>query len=479
MIVRGQARTDGARTCLLAFLLLALPLGLWFAVMTPLGDVADEPAHLMRAAALLDGSIVGHRETITLPDGRPVAAAGILVDPVWEAMSRSRDPVDVSRVAVPAPDPISGTGPWGTERRFHALYTIGTYFPAFYAPAALGLAAGRIVGATPRQAATLGRLAALLTYVILACAALALTRRGRLLLFVTLALPMSLSLAGSFNHDGLIIATSALAAALLTRVRTGDASARLRHPAYGFAAISIALVVLAKPPYAPLALALLLPLTRLGLLARAAIVLLAVLPGILWAGFAMATVATPVPRTAYEAGPLWPGLRPATFQSTDPKAQLNVLAAAPARLLTLPAGYLFTIKHMIWLARTGIGCLGWLDRPIPALLYGLWPLAFFGALQAGGRARAGLRREGLLLLMAGLACLWAILLSQYLTWTNVGESRIDGPQGRYLLPLLPLIVPLLAANEAASPTRWRRAVGWLPYLAAGAGLTLIPALMQF
>ncbi|TXM95614.1 hypothetical protein FV219_17995, partial [Methylobacterium sp. WL122] len=67
-----------------AFLLLAMPLCLVLALAVPLGEVADEPSHLMRAASLAQGQLVGHRETITRPDGRAAIAAGVRVDPVWE-----------------------------------------------------------------------------------------------------------------------------------------------------------------------------------------------------------------------------------------------------------------------------------------------------------------------------------------------------------------------------------------------------------
>ena len=45
-----------------AFACLALPVCLAFALRVPIGEVADEAAHLARAVALTEGQLVGHRQ---------------------------------------------------------------------------------------------------------------------------------------------------------------------------------------------------------------------------------------------------------------------------------------------------------------------------------------------------------------------------------------------------------------------------------
>lgn len=467
--------------CVSLFLILALPLCLWFALRTPLGDVADEPSHLMRAASLLDGQVLGRREAITLPEGGTVMAAGVDVDPVWALLSRSRDPSGVLK-AGPPPDPTVGLRPADQPAAFFPIYTIATYCPVFYVPAALGLGAARGLGLSARGAAIAGRLASALAFAGIAVAALALARRGRMLLFVVLALPMTLSLAASFNQDGLIIASAALAASLVTR--GWNASGPLhRRPAGLAAAVVIALIVLAKPPYAPLASLLLVPISRRSALSalvlRAGVVALVLLPGLIWTGYAATTVATSIPRDAYEAGPLWPGLRPALFHGTDPAAQLRVLVADPARFVTVPATYLGASERLMALALTAIGVLGWLDRPLPGAVYLFWIVAF-AALALQGRARDLSLPETVLLPAAALACLWAVILSQYMSWMNVGSGTVLGLQGRYLLPILPLLAPMLAAPQASGATAfagWRRVVETMPYLAAAMALALVPSTM--
>ena len=62
-----------------------------------------------------------------------------------------------------------------------------------------------------------GRIAQGLVSVALAALALGIARRGRLVLFLLLSLPMTLSLFGSCSQEGPMLASAALAAAWLSR----------------------------------------------------------------------------------------------------------------------------------------------------------------------------------------------------------------------------------------------------------------------
>lgn len=483
-MIRLPAAPSGPWFWCLAYLCLCAPVCIALALIVPLGEVADEPAHLARAAALMQGDLVGHRESVRYSDGTTHVAAGVRIDPALERAILSR-PKDFGGTLSPEERVPDGRG-----RVFVPIYTVATYPPLLYAPGAVGLAAGRILGLAPEVCLYLGRLANATATLALSLAALALASRGRAALFALLALPMTLSLAASFNQDALIIALAALAAALLTPRAPAGPRSRLRLSG---AILSLALVFLAKPPYAPLAAMLLVPLPRGGdgsdgliphLARRLAAAVLAVLPAAIWTIAAAAFVATPVPRYAYEAGPLWSGPRPAVFDATDPKAQGQVLLEKPARLLTLPGHFLTAIKHLTVLAKGTVGIFGWLDRPLPDFLYGIWALALVAPLLLLRRGVPPPLPERLILPAAALACLWLVLLSQYLTWTNVGEDRIQGPQGRYLLPLVPMLVlafarirpgpapgPDLGQPSGRPLGRWP---AMLPVAAAAVDLVAVP-----
>ncbi|TWB42515.1 DUF2142 domain-containing protein [Nitrospirillum pindoramense] len=482
----------------LLFLAVALPTCLVFAFRVPPGQVADEPGHIARADSLASGQLAGRRGPQPQPDGTTAIVAGVMADPAYMQVATMVSPhtqvIDPSRLAW-----ARALG-WQGPRVFVGLNTIATYMPVFYLPAVAGMQVARILGAGPFDAILAGRLANVAAFLVLAGTALTVARRGRGLLFCMLAVPMTLSLAASFNQDCLIIAAVALAAALVTRGE-GAANPAATTP-YRLAALLLAMVIAVKPPYLPLVALLLLPLpvswralgqalgtppARGPLLRRLALAGLALLPMVAWGLLVQRGLATAIPRPAYEAGLIWPGPRPAVFHGTDATAQIQVLLAAPWRVVTLVWNTLRIPRHFTGLFFESIAMLGWLDLRLPKAVYAAWTLALAVAawldmrLDRGGRpalcaawGRVRWTEVALLALAAGVA-VEGIFLSQNLTWTNVGWPTVDGPQGRYFLPLFPLFILALPRPPAATAGRPPRLLGLAPTAAALLTLALLPA----
>ena len=445
------------------FVLIALPTCATLAVLVPPGQVADEPGHLARAAALVQGHLHGERRLVTGGDGRRLLQSGVLVDPdLWHVMfvlhPGGEDKLDARRRA--AHRALGWTG----SRIFVEVGTIALYFPVFYLPGAAGLGVAELLRVPPYDAVIAGRLCSALCFVAIGAAALLVARRGRALMFCALACPMTLSLAASFNQDGLLIAGSALAASLASRPGPRRVAAAL-----------IAIVAAVKLPYVPLAALL---LTGPGLSwRRAGLASATALPALLWTATMLASVSAPVDRPPHVPGPLWPGDPATIFSSTDPMAQLRVLLAEPARLVWLPAS---TLIHDPWLLRQGIGVLGWLNVQLPESAYQAWMVALAGGLLADLLAARGQEvrmRDTLLIAAAAVASVWAIYISQYLTWTDVGLARINGPSGRYFLPLLPLAGLAMPSLRLPAPAHLGRIATAVPVLVAAAGVALLPAVM--
>ncbi len=447
----------------LAFLALCGPLGVFLAVNTPTGQVPDEYMHVMKADSLLGGELVGHRETTSTPNG-PRLQQGVDADTALWNVSAEPSPAQLTASRLAAVEGVRWSRP-----TFAATGTIAGYFPAFYAAPAAALGLAKAFGAEPFDAFRGARVANLAIYLAIGTAALALARRGHALLFCTLAVPMALHLGASINQDGLTIASSALAAALLTRPSGTVGSVARREAARITAAALILGVVLAKPPYVPLALLLLLPFPGLAdrrrWAGRATLVGLVVLCGLGWTWVTVHYVATPVVRPPAEAGPLWPGSRPAIFFGTDMAGQMRVLMKKPVRFLTLPWESIRQDKQML---EEAIGVLAYLNLFLPAWLYALWKIALASSAGAGLVWRCD-DAETLPLwqvpipLLCALAALFAVYLSQYLSWTPVGNRHIEGPQGRYWLPLLPAVA--LAMPRVPGLRRMPR---------LGAALTAVP-----
>ena len=466
-----------------AFCVLGLLTGLGLALLTPINMVADEMGHLVRAVALADGQIVGRRAGAPQSDGSDRVVSGVDVDPAIEAVDELI-PIRDLRHRDGAQPPT-----WTGSSRFYPLHTIATYMPALYGPSGIAARLAKGFGASPLQAATAGRLTNLVVFLGLGALAIGTALQGRALIFLVLSVPMTLSLAASFSQDAFVIALGALAMACLTRVIAARREARRDVGALWGAGLALSLLIAAKPPYFPLAAAILLPLDDghgvawRAISGRLLVCVLVLLPGLLWAALVIPTIAAPIPRPPYEAGPLWPGPRPAIFTGTDPKAQLQVLLSRPLQLVYLPWRFLTSVRRATVLGEGLFGLLGWLDLRLYGWLYAAWLAALLAALKPllilTGTAVGAPRRawaDPVLISAAIVATVWSVFLSQYLSWTNVGETSIIGPQGRYFLPVL----PILALWPAQSPTRPEgdgTPGAWLGVLAAACGVVAVPALV--
>ncbi len=473
------------------FVVLALPLGVFLAVSVPLGHVADEPGHLLRADGLLYGGIIGHREPITLPDGKQVIKPGMRADlALLSVVKLPIRPMDPAPPVVTAEmDRQTRAVTWDARPAFIDLGIIAGYMPLFYVPAALALGGAKLVGLAPYQAFIAARVANLLCFTAMGVVSLLAARRGRALMLLTLTVPMTLNLAASASQDGLLIACAVLAAALVTRAAATGASRPVsRAPCYWAAAACIAAVATAKPPYLPMAAMLLLPLPAAGqwraeraeLWRRLAVVVLVALPAFGWAWLNVHYASVAELRAPYEAGPLWSGPRPAIFDRTDMAAQLGILLEVPTRFVTLPV---MTILHDASIPPRFIGVLGWLNFPLPGALYRLWAAALAAAVIADcigtkGTAEPGARwLEPPFLAGAAFLAVLTIYISQYLVWTDVGLDRVVGPQGRYFLPLVPLLALALPRLGVRGGASLRHALLLLPLAAAAADVLVLPRLI--
>ena len=478
----GTKRPFGMRLekiILVALLIVCVfPTGLFLAFFVPLGQVPDEPAHVARIESLLHGEITGHRVPGLDLAGRPLTLSGVVINAAPFAVTQLFGAVAVAQTMTSAVQQRLDDVPWAPRLSFVYSPNTAVYFPVLYVPAALALGLARLSGLTPFGAVLAGRLANCCVYIIVAAFALTLARRGSRLMFAALTLPMTLWLAASCNEDGLLIAFSCLAAALLTR------AAAPRGTSYWSAAAILASVIAVKPAYLPLVAFMLLPCTRLtgrDLLSAGSAMAAASLPGIIWALVTLHHASAPFTwGPPYHPGPLWPGDPHRQFAGSDPVAQTLVLLHHPLLVLTLPLQTIWS--DGLQKLKEAVGVLGTLSVSMANCMYSLWyaavVLAALGDVLAAGRAAPPRPGLALIALLAVAATVIAIYDLEYLTWTEVGDGTlIRGVQGRYAIPLLPMIgiaLPLLRLRFSA----WLSTALALPAIAmAAAGMVYLPALV--
>ncbi len=468
----------------LLFILFALPTCLVLAMLVPLGEVPDEPAHVVRAASLLRGEILGQRRTLTNAAGKPVRVAGIITNPALLPAGYAFPGLliaqkKLTRATVERMRSVA----WAKTEIYIASTNTAIYMPLFYLPVAAAIGIAKLLSWSPYHAIFMARIANVLCYVFFGALALGLAKRGRAILFAALSLPMTLLLAASCNQDGLLIASASIAAALLTRV------IKPRGWPYWIAGALLASVIAVKIPYLPLAALMLLPYladgtaqNRENFSAALRTCFLVALPGLLWTTISVVFVSAPFSWPPYHPGPLWPGNPALLFDSTDTAAQTQVLLHNPRLVLVLPLNAM-SLERNIAHWHEMIGVLGMLDVYLPPWLYTSWSIALFlGALGdllvAPDAAGNSFRLPGFLLGVSAVACsLFALYDLEYLTWTEVGMFNIEGIQGRYFLPMFVFFAAFLPALPFKQYRITQKLLSLPTVIMAAAGLLLLPAII--
>jgi hypothetical protein len=387
------------------------------ASLVPPMQNADETAHFHRVDQIAHGGIIAVRFGGGVSSGGMVDRGADAIEHIMEAI-----PFHPDRKVTAAMLRQIGTVRWGARGMIFFLNT-ALYPPFLYGPATIGLWIAALGHASVVHSLFVMRVVNGFACIAIGGAAIALAGATAPWLFIVLSLPMAQSLFSAVSQDGMMLALSALAASLISRL-----GAYRRPPpraALGLLCVCLCCVIMARPSYLPLAI---LPAVLPGLTRRSRLLCLAaiVIPVAAWIG--LVTAYTSI--DAYATTGISPRVQ-AWFLVTHPGAWRTIARA--------------TIGDGWWIyAREFIGILGWLDVLLPVLFYPLACLVLAVALATSSPAiPCGLNRRARACIGGALAAGGlAIFLAQYLTWTPVGSLSAAGVQGRYFLPLA-MFLPLL------------------------------------
>jgi uncharacterized membrane protein len=388
------------------FLIYAVPAVLFLSIAMPPFQVADELAHALRADQIERGKIVSDRL------GGWVQTDLVVFGDLYKSMWFHPEVKQTVELASRA-----GAINWSTKVQLENFQNTAQYGPVLYVPQVVGFWLGKVADLTLAQTLLVVRLLNGMSACAVGFLALSNCRRGQALMFATLLLPMTLSEFASASQDALLISLSLLAVAIASRNLSEQRTAR-RGEFVLFAAIVTA-TTLARP--SQLALALLSP----AFIGR---------HDPRWRGKVAVTVAAVAVIAAWMY--LLRSLMPPVPSDWSVSGQFDYLLASP---LALPTVMVQTFAYQPWfLLSSVIGRLGWLDAPMPDWFIALGCLGLVVALVAPGN-RGNALLPGLLGVMTFLALLTATCFALYLSWTPVAKPTIDGLQGRYILPILPLL----------------------------------------
>jgi len=398
------------------FLIYALPTVIFLSIAMPPFQVTDEFAHFERADQIARGSMISSRLGGRIGGGE--ADFGALYREMWFHPGVKQTFERAER---------SSRFRWFDKVRLENFQNTAQYGPLLYLPQAIAIDAGRLTGLSVARTLVLARLSNGLTACLVGFLALLLCEHAIALTFFTLLLPMTLSEFGSASQDALIISLSLLVVAIGSRVLVQKRPASTVE--FATFACVLAATTMARPSQIALA-----ALTPLFVSRRD--------PG--WLHKSIIAVAT----AAIIAG--WSKVLPQLLPEPPPGAsyvdQFRHIVVDP---VWFPSVIWQSLSDQAgWLLETVVGRLGWLDTVMPAWYYAAATVVFFCALLAPSNVRLGLGSA----FVAGstlLATFVAICGALYLSWTPVDKPTIDGLQGRYILPVLPLLGWLVPNRLAA------------------------------
>ena len=403
-----------------------------FTCVTPPFQAPDENQHYMKALLLSEGRVLAEKRGAMIGAELPRTALDLHaidfptdVAPVPRRFDRA-----MLERSWTADDSRAGT-------RFADFPNVANYAPSLYAPGAVGLRIGDAIGLPRLGAFYLGRFVNAAAGLAMLALALSLLPFGRFALLATALLPTFSYQTGSLSPDAVINGIGFLGLALALRIGFMD---RASGRSLGMFTVA-PLLALAKGVYLPLiAAGLRWPSDRRDL--RPWLLLAAMLTGaiafLLWMKLSGGSQA------------LYHIMSRKTGENvmTAPlAAQLGVILADPFAYLRLLCASI--IERAPVYALQIVGRFGWNAILLPLLAYPLAGIMLCAGIFSGSGMRFSLRQRcWWLLVVLGGALL--IETAMYLTGTPLGADYIQGTQGRYFLPLLPLAL-LAVMPERALP----------------------------
>ena len=405
---------------------------LFFAVVTPPFQAPDENQHYMKALLLSEGGVLTEQRGETIGAQLPRAAIDL----------HSVDfPTDVP-VTLRRFDTAMLAHGWHADASRHGTVfaefpNVASYAPTLYAPGAAGLLIGDALGLPRLGSFYAGRIVNALVALALLITALRLLPFGRMAMLSVALLPTFAYQIGSLSPDAVINGMGSLGLALALRVGfMGQASAGM--------VLAAPLLALAKGVYLPLmAAGLRWPQHRRDM--RPWLILGAMVLGaavfIGWMKFSGGSQA----------------LYHIMSRKTGESVMTAPLAAQLAVILNDSVGYVriltsSVIERAPVYALQIVGRFGWNAILLPLFAYPLAAVMLGAAILSGAEARFGMGQRLWWLAVAGGVAL-LIETAMYLTGTPPGADFIQGTQGRYFLPVLPLVLLALSPDRAVRGAR--------------------------
>lgn len=394
------------------FLIFGITIGSIFTLAMPLGRAPDEASHFLRIYEILEGHMTSdyNAEKDLLGSEEPGDIMAV------ERFSVNHNGLTYKNI-------IEHLGDHADGEVIFVDNTAYGYSPISYTPQIIGMGIGKILNLPFIISAYFARFTNMFFCIIILYFCIKKTPILKEIVFLLALLPVSLQSICSLSADGLIfISAIALICFVLYSIYSRKTPFTKKH---FFAITALCLfLTMGKIVYAPLCFILFcIPKERFGSTRKK----------LFWIfGIGAITITTYL---------IWYFIAPPVRSITEPGTQISFILHNPLKYFAVVVHTITANIYDTLFFFSGAfgGYLEWYNVT-PTLVYIIALYTVFVLLCA--RARQSVQIPKNLKVLAAIlfpTIILAIYTAMFVTWTKVGESRIDGVQGRYFLPILFLI----------------------------------------
>lgn len=400
----------GIFTAEILYLIIGVIFGILFLFNIPPFQIPDERSHFAKAYSLSDGNLFGTE--VLLP-----GSIRELLNVVSELYFHEEEHINKSDITQFMSVPLHSLPP--VLQTFPAT---SVYSPFPYLFSIIAIILGKLISPPVLIFFYLGRIFNLLASLTIGFFTLRITPVYKWTITLLLLSPLALSQSASYSADSLTNAFSFFFTATCLNFAFNDSQTLSQKQLISLAIMSVA-TTLTKAPYAFLVgLVWIIPTEKFGnIKKKTGFFLLLVSAAIIIFIFS-----SRINRDYYNSQ--------LPFPDVNSNQQLLYILAHPFRYFKIIIRTMY--EKRIFIYQSYVGILGWLDTYLPSIIYFSYlPFMFLCALCDHDNKFKFYLWQKIVIGVVGLGTVLVIITGQYVTWTPVGKSVIDGVVGRYFIPV--------------------------------------------
>jgi uncharacterized membrane protein len=397
-------------------LIIGLIFGLSFVILNPPFNGNDESVHFYKASDISEGHIMptikGNRAGVVIPHGIEFIAYEFSYKDPNQKLDMSNITSKLCKY-------------WNFKKRSFidiSNTAIINYPPIPYLASSIGIIIGKLLNLPPLILLYIGRLFSLLLWIYLVYLAIKITPVHKWVFLMLVLMPMSLFQAATISADTITMGLSFLTIAIFLNFAFDKGKEKINIKDICILAPLLIILVLTKPFYFLIMfLFFIIPVKKFGsrkklLLIFSLISLSVIMITLIWYS-AVSGLYVPENPDASIKGQL-------AFISADPANYIYIL---------LNTIYEYTSGYMIGF----VGQLGWFVRLPLWFVFTYLTLVFIISLFDKNNVKINFKQKLNAFIVFFIISMF-IFFTLYIAWTAVGSNVIDGVQGRYLIPIIPL-----------------------------------------